>query len=38
MPDLPALSVRLSGAIAPRRAVELARAAEAAGYACVCFG
>jgi 5,10-methylenetetrahydromethanopterin reductase len=37
MAELPALSVRLSGAIAPRRAIELARAAEASGYAAVWF-
>src|SRR5262245_42716900 len=37
MTELPKLSVRLSGGIAPARCVELARAAEAAGYACVWF-
>src|SRR5262245_17190685 len=35
--ELPKLSVRLYGGIAPARCVELARVAEAAGYACVWF-
>ena len=37
MTDLPKLSVRLSGGIAPARCLELAKVADAAGYACVWF-